>query len=94
MRLTRPRRSVDNPTAGERREIQRRIELLPLMRRDAPGTLDWAALAGRLAEQLSETTRRLAASPALSEADAEQVTRAAVVLGDYQTASAADDGCT
>jgi hypothetical protein len=49
-------------------------------------------LAARLAEELAATSQRLAASRDLTDADAEQVARAAVVLREYQTAAAADEG--
>lgn len=88
------RRSADNPTEAERRDIRRRIRLLPLMRRDVPGVLDWSALAARLAEELAATSQRLAAARDLTDADAEQVARATVVLRDFQTAAAAEKGPT
>lgn len=84
------RRSPDNPPPAERREIEHRIRLLPLMRRDAPGVLDWPALAARLAEELGGTSQRLAAARDLTDADAEQVARAALVLRDYRRAAAAE----
>lgn len=84
------RRSADSPTAAERRDIERRIQLMPLMRRDAPGVFDWPAIAGRLAEELTATTRRLAGAAQVSEQDGEQIARAEVVLLDYRRAVAAD----
>jgi hypothetical protein len=86
------RRIGDNPGAEERRDIRRRIRLLPLMRRDTPGVLDWPALAARLAEELDATSQRLAAARDLTDADAERIARASVVLRDYQTAAAAEKG--
>ncbi len=81
-----PRRIPDNPTAAERQKITQRIRTLPLMRRDAPGVLDWPALAGRLAEQLGAVVQRLAAGREMTDADAERIARAEVVLRDYRTA--------
>lgn len=63
---------------------------MPLMRRDAPGVFDWPAIAGRLAEELTATTRRLAATAPVSEQDGEQIARAEVVLLDYQRAAATE----
>lgn len=84
------RRIGDNPGAEERRDIRRRIRLLPLMRRDIPGVLDWPALAGRLAAELAATSQRLAAARDLTDADAERIARASVVLRDFRTAAAAE----
>lgn len=86
------RRSPDNPPEAERRSIERRIRLLPLMRRDAPGVLDWPTLAARLAEELGATIKRLAAGCDLTDADAERIERAETALRDFRRASAADGG--
>ena len=80
------RRTPNNPTAAERVQIERRIRLLPLMDRTAPGTLDWPTLAGRLAEELGCIAARLADVPGASDADREHVERARIVLRDYRTA--------
>lgn len=90
--MTTRRRIPDNPTAADRKEVARRIRLLPLMRRDAPGVLDWPTLAGRLAEELNATTSRLSAARGLTEADAERIARAEIVLRDFRTAAAAEKG--
>ena len=82
-------RTPDEPTPAERLKIERHIELLPLMRRDAPGLLDWPAIAARLAEQLDATTKRMPAG-SMTDADAEQIQRAHLVLRDYQRAVAAE----
>lgn len=85
------RRIADNPPAAERQEIEQRIALLPLMRRDSPGVLDWPTLAGRLAEQLAAATQRLQAARGLTDADRERIARAQIVLRDYRTLAGADD---
>ena len=81
------RRPADNPTAAERAQIDRDIRLLPLCRRDAPGVLDWPALAGRLAAELAELAARLEHDPTATEADRERVQRARAVVRDYETVS-------
>lgn len=91
MDATMPRRIPDNPTAAERQKIAQRIRTLPLMRRDALGVLDWPGLAARLAEELAATSQRLAAARDLTDADAERIARAEIVLRDYQTAATAGD---
>lgn len=63
---------------------------MPLMRRDALGAIDWPAIAGRLAEVLTATTRRLAGAAQVSEQDGEQIARAEVVLLDYRRAAATE----
>jgi hypothetical protein len=85
------RRIPDEPTAAERADIARRITLLPLMRRDRPGVLDWPGIAERLAEELAALSARLAGDPQASAADHERLDRAAVVLRDYRAVRAADD---
>lgn len=90
--MTTRRRIADNPPVAERREIEQRIRLLPLMRRDAPGVLDWPTLAGRLAEELGAMTSRVSAARGLTEADAERIARAEIVLRDFRTAAAAEKG--
>ena len=82
-----PSRLRDNPPAAERRAIERRIKLLPLMLRDAPGTLDWPTLARRLADELSAMAARLADDPQATTADIERLERARAVVADFQTAS-------
>jgi hypothetical protein len=82
------RRSPDEPSDEERRAIEYRIRLLPLMRRDAPGVLDWAGMAGRLAAELRMLARRLGDDQGATDADRERIERAEVVLRDYQTAAA------
>lgn len=86
------RRSPDDPPAGERRAIEGRIRLLRLMRRDRPGVLDWPTLAARLADELTAITARLSAARGLTDADAERIARAEIVLRDFQTAADAGDG--
>lgn len=82
-----PWRSRNNPPAAERRAIERRIRLLPLMQRDCPGTLDWPTLARRLADELSLLAARLADDPRATESDIERLERARAVVADYRTAS-------
>jgi hypothetical protein len=77
----------DNPPAAERAAIERRIKLLPLMQRDAPGVLDWPTLARRLADELAAMAARLADDPHATESDIERLERARAVVRDYQTAS-------
>lgn len=84
-------RSRNDPPPEVRRDIERRIRLLPLMRRDQPGVLDWPALAARLAEELAAVAAGLAAGRDLTEADAERVARAEVVLRDYRKAATAEE---
>ena len=84
------RRIRDEPPAAERAEIARSIGLLPLMRRDQPGVLDWPGIAGRLAEELAAMAARLSDDPRATAADLERIDRASVVLRDYQTARASD----
>lgn len=83
-------RTPDEPTPAERLKIERHIRLLPLMRRDAPGLLDWPAIAARLAEELTTLAGRLAGAGDLTDADAERIDRASIVLRDYQLAVAAE----
>lgn len=90
--MTMRRRIPDNPTAADRKEVAWRIRLLPLMRRDQPGVLDWPTLAQRLADELTAITARLSAARGLTDADAERIARAEIVLRDFQTAAAAGDG--
>lgn len=85
------RRPSDNPTAAERAEIARRVRLLPMCRRDAPGVLDWPALARRLAGELEELAARLADDPRATAADQERVERARAVVADYQLADRESD---
>lgn len=80
----------DNPTPAERRDIEHRIRLLPLMRRDAPGVVDWPGVAGRLADELAAMARRLDDDDA-TDADRERIARAAVVIRDYREALAAEE---
>ena len=82
-----PWRLRDNPPAAERRDIERRIRLLPLMQRDQPGVLDWPTLARRLADELSAMAARMADDPTATAADHERIERARAVVRDYQTAS-------
>lgn len=82
-----PRQLRDNPPAAERRAIERRIKLLPLMQRDCPGVLDWPTLARRLADELSAMAARMADDPRASESDRERLERALAVVADYRTAS-------
>jgi hypothetical protein len=81
------RRTADNPTAAERSAIERRIALLPLMQRDAPGLLDWPALARSLADELAAMAARLAGDPLATDGDRERLERARAVVADYRTAS-------
>jgi hypothetical protein len=82
-----PWRLRDNPPAAERRAIERRINLLPLMQRDQPGVLDWPTLARRLADELAAMAARLADDPRATESDRERLERARAVVADYRTAS-------
>jgi len=78
---------VKQPTSAERAEINRRIRLTPLCRRDQPGELDWPTLARRLAGELSELAMRMEGDPAATAADRERVERARAVVKNYQTAA-------
>lgn len=84
------RELVENPPAAERRAIKRRIRLLPLMRREAPGEIDWPLLAGRMAVELSAMVARLDGDPVASEADQERAARGHLVLRDFRAAVAAE----
>ena len=88
-----PWRLRDNPPAAERRAIERRIRLLPLMQRDQPGVLDWPTLARRLADELSAMADRMADDPRATDADRERLARARAVVRDYGTAARVEPEC-
>ena len=88
-----PHRLRENPPAAERRAIQRHIRLLPLMRRDRPGVLDWPTLARRLADELSAMADRMADDPRATDADRERLARARAVVRDYGTAARVEREC-
>ena len=80
----------NEPTAAERASIDRRIGLLPIMRRDQPGVIDWPRIAARLAEALTATTARLSSDPTLTEGDLERIDRAGIALREFDAARSAN----
>lgn len=83
----------DNPSPADRRLVARRIRLLPLMRRDGSGEIDWPVIAGKLADELRIVAARLADDPAATDADRERVARSRAVVRDYDTAARAEREC-
>ena len=86
-----PHRLRENPPAAERRRIARRIALMPFLRRDGSGGINWHVIASRLADELRGMAARLASDPQATPADQERVTRCRSAVHDYDVAADAGD---